>query len=872
VLLDGGIRRGSDIVKALCLGARAVLIGDKGPLILQLDQRAQHTPLPDPLYPKVEPTPWPQTPFARPQLSFDNGLGGFDSERNEYVIVLENGAVTPAPWINVMANEYFGAMVSEAGIGCTWAENSHENRLTTWNNDPVCDGSGESMYVRDEDTGEFWSPTPLPVAEDGAYVIRHGRGYSTFEHTSHGVGHEITWFVAVDEPMRVVRLRLTNLSVEERHLSVTQLVEWALGSSRSQAQQRVVTSFDPTSKAVMAHNWFNIDFPGRPAFLACDRELDSFTASRTEFLGRNRRPGDPAAMHRKGLGGLTGRFHDNCGALMTKVTLPANESVDVCFFLGQTTTAEDARALVERYRRPGAVEGALEQVHAWWDQLLGTLTVETPDAALDAMVNGPALYQALACRIWGRTALYQSSGAFGFRDQLQDSLALLLARPELARARIVEAARHQFPEGDVLHWWMPVSGRGVRTRISDDRHWLAYVAAEYVAATGDTGVLDEVTPYLEGPLLEAEREDAYLEPRSSLLKATVWEHIVAAIESARPTGVHGLPLMGGGDWNDGMNRVGHLGRGESVWLGWFLDVVLRRLATLAEARGEAERATDYRRWAEALVDAVETNGWDGAWYLRAFFDDGTPLGTKAAEECRIDSISQSWAVISGSGDHVRAARAMGGVEEKLVRSEDGLIALLAPPFDHMAADPGYIKGYVPGVRENGGQYTHAALWVVLAYARMGDGDTAMALLDLLNPVNHATDLAGCERYKVEPYAIASDVYAVEPHVGRGGWTWYTGSASWFYTVATRHLLGVRIETEDGQRYLVVDPCIPKDWPGFRATYRAGTTTYEIRVENPRGVNRGVEQVSVDGVKRADLRVPLVEDGGRHRVRVVLLGG
>jgi cyclic beta-1,2-glucan synthetase len=852
--------------------ARAVLVGDRGPLLVQLEQRGERPALPDPLFPKAEPRRYPPPSFERSKLAFDNGLGGFDRERDEYVVVLEEGQATPAPWINVMANEGFGAMVSEAGIGCSWAVNSHENRLTTWNNDPVSDGSGESLYVRDEDTGVFWSPTALPVRDTGTYVIRHGRGYSVFEHAAHGIAHELTYFVPVDDPVRVARLKLTNTAEEERHLSVTQLVEWSLGSSRSKAQHRVVTAWEAGTETLFAHNWFNEDFPGRPAFLACDREVDGFTAWRTEFLGRNGRPGDPAAMHRKGLGGVCGRYHDNCGALMTKLALEPGESVEVTFLLGQSETAEEARALVARYREPETVAAELDRVHAWWDELLGTLTVDTPDEAFDLMVNGPALYQALACRIWGRTGLYQSSGAFGFRDQLQDSLALLLARPDITRTRIVEASRRQFPEGDVQHWWMPSSGRGVRTRISDDRHWLAYVAAEYVARTGDAGVLDEVTPYLEAPLLEAGKEDAYLAPKESMTKASVWEHILAAAESGRETGAHGLPLMGGGDWNDGMNHVGHLGRGESVWLAWFLVVVLGRLAGLADARGETERAADFRAWAESLVEAVETHGWDGAWYLRAFFDDGTPLGTKTAEECRIDSIPQSWAVIAGAGDRGRASRAMGAVEEKLVRWEDGLIALLTPPFDHMPEDPGYIKGYVPGVRENGGQYTHAALWVVLAYALMGDGDTAMQLLDLLNPINHADDAEGRERYKVEPYVVAADVYAVEPHVGRGGWTWYTGSASWFYTVATRHLLGIRVETESGQEYLVVDPCIPKDWPGFRATYRRGSTSYDIRVENPRGVNRGVEQVRVDGEVLSDRRVPLADDGKRHRVRVVLLGG
>jgi cyclic beta-1,2-glucan synthetase len=851
--------------------ARVTLVGDAGPLLVQLDQRAPRPAPPDPLFPHAAPKEWPAPALARPELAFDNGLGGFDNASGEYVIVLDGEATTPAPWVNVLANEEFGSMVSEAGIGCTWALNSHENRLTTWNNDPVSDGSGESFYVRDEETGEFWSPTLLPVREETPYLVRHGHGYSLFEHESHGIAHLLTYFVPADDPVRVARLALTNTGEEERHLSVTHVVEWSLGSSRSKAQHRVVTAWDANTETLFARNWFNEDFPGRPAFLACDRDVDSFTASRTEFLGRNGWPGYPAAMSRRGLGGEHGRFHDNCGALMTKLTLAPGETLEVTFLLGQSASEAEARDLVGRYRVPGTAERELERVRAWWGELLGTLTVRTPNEALDTMVNGQLLYQTLACRIWGRTALYQSSGAYGFRDQLQDSLALLIAKPEVARSRIVEAARHQFPEGDVLHWWQPVSGRGVRTRISDDRHWLAYLTAEYLARTGDSSVLEEIAPYLEGQPLQQGVDDTYLVPQASLVTATVWEHIIAAMESARPVGEHGLPLIGGGDWNDGMNRVGHLGRGESIWLGWFLSVVLCKIAAVSEQRGEQARAGDYGRWADSLVEAIERDGWDGAWYLRAFFDDGTPLGTREAAECRIDSVAQTWAVISGQGDRGRASHAMAAVEEKLIKWEDGLVQLLTPPFDQMPEDPGYIKGYVPGVRENGGQYTHAALWVVLAYAMLGDGDTAMALLDLLNPVNHAKDAAGCERYKVEPYVIAADVYAVEPHTGRGGWTWYTGSASWFYTVVTANVLGLRVEGDGEREHLVVDPCIPKDWPGFQATYRHGATIYEIAVENPRGVNRGVEQMLLDGAPCEDGRVLLSDDGATHEVRVRLLG-
>lgn len=890
-----------DILNLLLSVARATLEGDSGSIELQLNRRAQRPDDPPLLVPAVS-TLHPGTPSGnepgpaavpadeggapppalretarttqpRPDLMFDNGYGGMDLDAGEYVVVLEPGRVTPAPWVNVIGQPHFGTLVSEAGIGCTWAKNSHENRITTWNNDPVSDGSGEVFYIRDEESGVFWSPTLLPRPATGAtHTIRHGRGYSVFESHSNGIGQRLDWFVPGDDPIRVARLTLTNDSGQARKLSVTHLVEWVLGSSRSKAQHLVVTWYDAESEMITAHNHYNPDFPGRPAFVACDRPLASYTASRTEFVGRNRRADDPVAMYRKYLGARSGRYHDNCGALMVGIELEPGESQSVSFFLGQTGTLDEARLLVERYRQPGMVQDSYDAARAEWRDLLDSVTVRSPDPALDTMVNGQLLYQALSCRMWGRTATYQSSGAFGFRDQLQDSWCLVYARPDLLRGQIVEASRHQFPRGDVLHWWQPFSGRGVRTRITDDRHWLPLVTAEYVLATGDASVLDELTAFIEGPEIEEGREDNYLQPAVSEHAATVYEHCCRALDSGQDVGPHGLPLMGGGDWNDGMNRVGIHGTGESIWLAWFLDVALRRFALVCERRGDTERAQDYRDRAARFIEAVERDGWDGSWYRRAYFDDGTPLGSHASQECRIDAIAQAWATVSGSGDRQRAVDALAAVQDHLVRREDKLIALLTPPFDRMVHDPGYIKGYVPGVRENGGQYTHAAIWVALAYLLQGDGDEAIGLLDLINPLNHARSREDADVYKVEPYVVAADVYAVNPHAGRGGWTWYTGAAGWFYRVAVQHVYGLTLLAEDGVRYFTVNPCIPKHWSGFEVVYRFGSAEYRISVDNPRGVNRGVDRINLDGRAVPDLRVPLVDDGGQHTVLVTMLGG
>lgn len=861
-----------EIVEALRSVARVVLKADAGPIALQLDQRALRPLPPNPLMPSEEPANDPLPPFERPRLLFDNGIGGFDPDSGEYVVVLEPGQTTPAPWINVFANPAFGGYVSEAGVGCTWAVNSHENRISTWNNDPVSDGTGELFYLRDDATGEHWSPTPAPARADAPYVVRHAPGRTVFEHASHGLEQRIEWFVSADQPVRIATVRVRNLTDRTRTISLFHVVEWSLGDSRSKAQQRVVTWWDDQAQALMAHNWFNLDFPGRPAFLAADRDVASFTADRTAFLGRNGHPAWPAAMRNERLAGTTGRFLDNCGALQVAFELAPGEDAEVSFFLGQTETVEEAHALLHRLREPGAVAHEAERARAFWRELLGRLEIRTPDERLDRLVNGPVLYQALACRFWGRTALYQSSGAFGFRDQLQDCLALLYVRPDLMREHIIEASRRQFPEGDVLHWWQPASGRGVRTRFVDDRLWLPLVVAEYVNATGDESVLDVETPFVEGPPVPPEREDLYFEPKPSVEVATVYEHCVRAIEASAATGPHGLPLMGGGDWNDGMNRVGIGGTGESVWMAWFLDVVLRSFADLADRRGDADLASRWRDRARALIAAVEREAWDGAWYRRAYFDDGTPLGSKASEECKIDAIAQAWAAISGAGDPARTQRALESVEEKLIRWDDGLVALLAPPFDRMPNDPGYIKGYVPGVRENGGQYTHAAVWVALAYAALGDGDEAVAILDLINPLSHTDDAEAVARYKVEPYALAADVYSVEPHVGRGGWTWYTGSAAWYYRVAVRDICGLHLVARGGMRFLAFEPCVPKSWDTWAITYRHGESTYEITFENPRGVNRGVERVECDGAEAPNGLVPLVDDGNAHLVRVVMLGG
>jgi cyclic beta-1,2-glucan synthetase len=547
------------------------------------------------------------------------------------------------------------------------------------------------------------------------------------------------------------------------------------------------------------------------------------------------------------------------------IELAPGESRQIVILLGEAGTLEEAQTLASRFNKVAEVNQAFERVINHWDNLLGTIEVHTPDSAMDTLLNRWLLYQTLACRIWSRSAFYQSGGAYGFRDQLQDVMALVYSKPLIAREQIVRAAARQFKEGDVQHWWHPPTGRGVRTRFSDDLLWLPFVTNFYIEVTGDASVLEEVVPFIEAPLLEPETSESYTQPVTSTETATVYEHCVRALDRSLQTGAHGLPLMGSGDWNDGMNRVGHSGKGESVWVGWFLHTTLGGFVPFCEARHERERAAGYRAHMTNLKKALEENGWDGDWYRRAYFDDGTPLGSAENEECRIDSIVQSWGVISGAADPVRAARAMSAVEEYLIRRGDGLVILFTPPFDKSTLDPGYIKGYVPGVRENGGQYTHAALWTLIAYAKLGDGDRAGELFALLNPISHASTRAGLHKYKAEPYVAAGDVYAVPPHTGRGGWTWYTGSSSWMYRAGLESILGFELH---GER-LRIEPCIPRSWRGYEINYRRGETRYSIKVENPFGISRGVAEVWLDDVQQPTLEIPLTDDGKTHQVRVVL---
>jgi cellobiose phosphorylase len=876
--------------------ARVILVDDAGTLQEQMERRGR-TELSIPLLkPTRQLKPRSQTgildreppqtaEMPKRDLAFFNGLGGFSRDGREYVMLLGPGQTTPAPWVNVIANPQFGTVVSESGCVYTWAENSHEYRLTPWYNDPVTDVSGEAIYLRDEETGRFWSPSPLPARGQNPYVARHGFGYSMFEYVEDGIVSEFSVYVATDAPVKFARLKITNRSGRQRELSVTGYWELVLGELRDRSLMHVVTELDPVCGALFARNPYSPEFADRVVFVDASETNRTFTGDRTEFLGRNGTPANPAAMRRVRLSGRVGAGLDPCAAMQVSTSLEDGQEKEIVFILGAAGSEEQARQLVQRFRGAANAYRALEGVWHYWSRTLGAVYVETPDPAVNFLANGWLIYQTLACRMWGRTGFYQSGGAFGFRDQLQDAMALVHAEPGLLREHLLRAAGRQFREGDVQHWWHPPVGRGVRTHFSDDYLWLPFATCRYVTTTGDIGVLEERVPFLRARPLRPDEEANYDLPQVSDDVGTLYEHCVRAIDNGLRFGAHGLPLMGCGDWNDGMNLVGQHGKGESVWLAFFLYDVLMHFVKLAHRRGDVHTVDKFTLEAGRLRGNIEAHGWDGEWYRRAYFDDGTPLGSATNTECQIDSISQSWSVVFGKADpiaslpladgapvailpHVgtqeHSVQAMENVYRRLVRKDARLIQLLDPPFDKSDLNPGYIKGYVPGVRENGGQYTHGAIWTVMAFAAMGDAKRAWELFTLINPVSHGDTPQAVGLYRVEPYVVAADVYAVAPHTGRGGWTWYTGSAGWMYRLITESLLGLHLDIDK----LRFSPCLPSAWTSFKIHYRYRETVYHITILN-RGGGLTVQRVLVDGNDQPEKYVQLIDDRNVHHAEVEL---
>lgn len=860
-LLEGNKVTPEDL--ALLYAVASIIIDGNGETLAKQMSRTQAVMQPQRLLPAPSAPADPPIPLNLPIVLDGNGLGGFSADGNEYVIQLDQNQNTPAPWVNVIANPGFGFIVSEAGSGYSWVENSHENRLTPWSNDAVCDQPGEAIYLQDADSGAFWSPTPMPVRESEPYTIRHGFGYTVFEHNSHGIAQELTQFVPTDAPVKIGLLRVRNATARQQRLTITYYIQPVLGVGTQETALHI-TSGITDSGAMLLENHYNGNWAGKVCFLNVSLENKSCTGDRASFFGN----GDMAAPDALGvpaLSGLVGVALDPCAAMQGVITLAPGETGEIVFLLGVAEGGSAAERMISQYGTPEGARSALAEAVYFWVAKIGTIQVNVPSMAIKRMLNGWLQYQVISCRLWAKSGIYQSGGAFGFRDQLQDCLAIAAIWPEAARRQILLHARHQFTEGDVLHWWHEPLGKGTRTRVSDDYLWLPYAAEEYVRITGDAAILDEVLPFLEAPVLEAFADERYSTPGVSATATTLYEHCLRAVERAMRFGAHGLPLIGSGDWNDSMNTVGNLGLGESVWLGWFFISILTKFAPLCRARQDNARADRYEQIGKELAACIEQSAWDGDWYRRAYFDNGTPLGSALNSECRIDSIAQSWAVISGAGEPGRARQAMRSLEDHLILRKDGLILLLTPPFNDGEMEPGYIKGYVPGVRENGGQYTHAAAWAIIAFALLGEGNKAGELFELISPMNHTHDERGTSRYKVEPYVMAADVYAVYPNEGRGGWSWYTGAAGWMYRTGLESILGFQ---KNGDT-LVMEPCIPAKWQRYAIQYRYMDTRYAIIVQNPDGICRGVREVRLDGQLVPGNAIPLLNDGQTHEVEVLL---
>ena len=843
--------------------ARVVLDDERGSLAEQMERRRVFGPRVPALIASRAAVTALAPALPHRELIFANGLGGFTRDGHEYVITLQRDETTPAPWVNVLANAGFGTLISESGAAYTWVENSHEFRLTPWSNDPVQDPTGEAIYIRDEQTGQYWSPTPSPARGATPYVIRHGFGYTVFEHTENGIASELWVYVAMDAPVKFSVLKLRNVSGHSRRLSVTSYSEWVLGELRHKSLLHVRTEVDNKTGALLARNYDNTDFPGRIVFLDVNDASRTLTGDRKEFIGRNGSLAQPAAMKRAGLSGKVGAGLDPCGAMQVVFDLAIAQEHETSFRLGVGRSLADVQSLIHRFRLADACRNALEGVWAHWSRTLCAVNVDTPDAAVNVMANGWLLYQTLSCRLWGRTGFYQSGGAYGFRDQLQDVMALVHAEPGLTREHLLRAAARQFKEGDVQHWWHPPTGRGVRSHSSDDYLWLPYATCRYVACLGDTGVLDETIPFLDARQVKPEEEAYYDMPNRSEEAATLYQHCVSAIEFGLKFGEHGLPLMGSGDWNDGMNCVGKDGRGESVWLAFFLYDVLTRFAGLARAHQDPAFAERCVAQAQLIQHNIEQHAWDGQWYRRAYYDDGEAIGSQANLECQIDSLPQSWAVISGGGEPSRSREAMQAVDHRLVRSDAELIQLFDPPFDKSPHNPGYIKGYIPGVRENGGQYTHAAIWSAMAFALMGESERAWQLFALLNPVNHGTTPQQIATYKAEPYVVAADVYALAPHTGRGGWSWYTGAAGWMYRLLVETLLGINLEGD----HLRLSPRLPQAWPGCTIHYRYRQAIYHISITRLAAGSTDAPALTLDGQLLDGNLLPLRDDRSDHAVEM-----
>ena len=732
-------------------------------------------------------------------------------------------------------------------------------RLTAWNNNQVTDVPSEIIYLEDMESKNIWSLGVNPTPDNNDYYITYGFGYSKYMHTSNGILQEVKMFVPKEDSIKVQILHLENKLAKRKEIKLIYCVKPVLDEDEIRANGYIDLKYNSNINVLTLQNQTKEENNRTIMYISCSEKISSFTGNKASFIG-NGTIKNPEGIRKIELDKENSLGKDEMVVIEARITLEALESKDIVITLGADTNLLELQDTAYKYTNPNNAISELEATKKYWSGLLGNLKVDTPIESMNILLNGWLLYQTLCSRMFARSGYYQSGGAYGFRDQLQDCVGLKYISPEILRKQIIKHSEHQFIEGDVEHWWHEETSRGIRTRFSDDLLWLPYMVAEYIRFTGDSKILEEETSYVKGNILPDgidERYDLYLKSEK---KETIYMHCIRAIEKSLNFGENGLPKIGSGDWNDGFSNVGNKGRGESVWLGFFQYVVLEKFVELCEKYGEKERAEKYRKIMEALKRHLNTNGWDGRWYKRAFMDDGNVLGSIQNEECRIDSIAQSWATISGAGDNDKKYISLNSLENHLVDKEAGIIKLLDPPFEKSKLEPGYIKAYIPGTRENGGQYTHAAVWTIIAEAMLGFGEKATEFFRMINPIEHARTKDEAKKYKVEPYVIPADIYGGEL-AGRGGWTWYTGSSSWMYEAGIRYILGFNLE----KNILKIEPHIPESWKEYSIRYKYGNSIYNIKVvnKNPNGNKR----IRIDGREIEGDEIILQDNGGIYSVEV-----
>jgi len=802
--------------------------------------------------------------LALPELKYFNELGGFLENGKEYIIKLNKETKTPMPWSNILVNKQFGTLVTAAGGGYTWNKNSRENRLTTWYNETIEDIPAEVIYIKDKEEKTSWSITLNPKSNSQDYIAKFGFGYSEFINSNLGISTNLNIFVPQNDDVKINKLNIKNNMSYKRSLKIVYYLNLSLGMDIAKHAEYINIEKDETFNLIYLKNIFKNEFKDEFAYVSCSEKISGYTGSKEEFFGL----GDisnPQGLNLINFSNQNSIGQSNIIAIEIDTEIDANESKDISIILGSTTSKEVAKDVAYKYYKISNCNKELENTKEFWNEHLNVLQVKTPVESTNILLNAWLLYQVISSRLWGRTGYYQSGGAFGFRDQLQDVLGIIYVLPEQVRAQIIEHAKHQFYEGDVEHWWHKESKKGIRTRFSDDLLWLAYVVEEYIRITDDTDILKEEVSYLDGDKLLDNEDEKYQETKESNIKGSIYEHVVKAIDRSLELGDKGLPFMGSGDWNDGMNTVGNKGNGQSVWLGFFLFDILNKILPICEMMCDKERIEIYKLKKEQLKNALNINAWDGRWFKRAFFDDGTPLGSIENDECRIDAISQSWACISNAADNDKKYICMESLENQLIDKENSIIKLLDPPFNNTKLEPGYIKSYMPGVRENGGQYTHAAIWAIIAFCSLGLGEKAHEYFKMINPIENARTKEAANKYKVEPYVMAADVYSVGNLAGRGGWTWYTGSGSWMYKAGIENILGFNKKGN----ILTINPCIPAQWDEYSIRYKYEQTIYNIEVKNPNHKNTGVEEIYIDNIRSFKNEIELINDNNVHNIKLIM---